>query len=245
MAQATEVKTIAVIGTGDVGFALSRGFLRDGYKVVMGTRKVDESIEKATVEKLKTKGSCKDEMALVEKHIGHFSLTTQQKAAHQGEIVVLAVNWSAVEAVCKELHDILKGKVVLDVNNPLNFEGGKLQGLLPLKDSKGNQRSGGEVVQELLPHSKVVKCFNMVPHALMTDGTRFFKTKPLMYISGNDEHANKWTLELLHKWNFDGHILGDIKTSHYSEVGCILWVFHLAENGFKNSQHAFVLSKTW
>jgi len=150
-----------------------------------------------------------------------------------------------VEPVCKELHEHLKGKVVVDVTNPLHFEGGKFQGLLPLKDSKGNSRSGGEFVQELLPHSYVVKAFNMVNNAFFTDGTRFFKTKPLMYISGNHEKANQWALELARKWNFDAYIFGDIKTSHYSEVTCVMWLFHFQQTGFKQQQHSLALVKTW
>ncbi|ETO35512.1 NADPH-dependent reductase [Reticulomyxa filosa] len=152
MSQAPEVKTIGIVGTGDVGIALARGFLRDGHKVVMGTRKPDGK-EKEFLEKL-TKTAFEDEKQGLSKHTEGFSLTTQEKAAHQGDVVILAVNWAAVEHVCKELKDHLKGKIVVDVNNPLHFEGGKFLGLLPLKDSKGNNRSGGEVVQEALPQSK-------------------------------------------------------------------------------------------
>jgi len=245
MAQAPETKVIGMIGTGDVGLALTRGFLRDGYKVIMGTRKPDESKQKEIIEQLKTKGADKGEMAAVAKNITNFSLTTQIKAAQNAEVVFIAVNWQAVEAVCKEVHEHVKGKVVVDVNNPLHFEGGKLTGLLPLKDSKGNTRSGGEFVQELLSQAKVVKCFNMTNNYFFTDGTRSFKTKPLMYVSGNHEGANQWALELSKKWNFDAHIIGDIKTSHYSEVFCIMWVFHLGETGFKDVHHAFALPRTW
>jgi len=223
--------------------ALTRGFLRDGYKVVMGTRKPDGK-EKETVEKI-TKTAFEDEKEVLAKNIEHFSLTTQEKAAQEGEIVVLAINWSAVESVCKELKGYLAGKVVIYVNNPLNVEGGKLVGLLPLKDGKGNTRSGGEFVQELLPKSHVVKCFNMINFAFFTNGTRWFKTKPLMYVSGNHENANNWVFDLVKKWNFDACILGDIKTSHYSEVICHLWVFHLGQTGFKNKEHALALPRNW
>jgi len=81
MAQAVELRVIGMIGTGDVGLALTRGFLRDGYKVIMGTRKPDEGKTKEIVEKLKTKGINKEEMVAVEKHIGHFSLATQEKSS--------------------------------------------------------------------------------------------------------------------------------------------------------------------
>jgi len=233
-----------LIGSGDVGIALTRGFLRDGYKVIMGTRKPNETKEKEMLENI-IKSAFKDEVDGINKHRGDFSLVTQEDAANKGEIIILAVNWAAVEIVCNKLKSYVKEKIVIDVTNPLHYESGKYAGLLPLKDSKGNHRSGGEVVQELLSHSKVVKCFNMISTIFFTEGTRFFEMLPLMYVSGNDEDANNWTLELLKKWKFDGHVLGDIKTSHYSEVMCHLWLVHYSQTGFKGSKHAFALPRNW
>ena len=75
---------IGIIGSGEVGQSLARGFLKYGYEVMIGTN------NKAKVEELKSKVGAKAA-------VGSF-----EQVARFGELVVLAVKGSAAEAARRE-----------------------------------------------------------------------------------------------------------------------------------------------
>ena len=99
MASPSQIKRIGVLGSGEVGQTLSRGFKDHGYDVRIGTR---------TPAKL-----------------GDFSRKTKIKAATFGEVAewcqaaVLAIHGTAaLDAVALAGPEHLSGKPVLDATNP-------------------------------------------------------------------------------------------------------------------------------
>ena len=258
---ALKVSKIGILGTGDVGCALTRGFICEGYSVLMGTRKASEDKRKDLIAKITTQGVDKEENAAVAKILNSdeassssssskekkFVLDTFNKVACNADLLVLAVSWAAVDAVIATIKEHVKSKVLIDATNPIKVGGDppRALGLFEMKDS--SCKSAGEYVQKQLgSECKVVKCFNIINWKFMTNGTRYFKEpKPLMYVSGNDQQSKQWVLDLVTKWNFDAHDLGGIETSHYSEVGCYLWVHHMFANGKFNTEHALALPRNW
>ncbi len=69
-----------------------------------------------------------------------------------GDIVVLAVPYTALAPIAQQYGDQLAGKVVVDITNPLDFS---TFALIPAADSSATAELAG-----LLPESKVVKAFN-------------------------------------------------------------------------------------
>jgi predicted dinucleotide-binding enzyme len=132
-------RRVGIIGNGDVGQALARGFASRGCEVRVGTRDPAKHAGKA---------------------VGF------AEAAEFGELLVLATMWAGTENALKMAgHQNFAGKVVIDATNPLK-EGpnGRPVGL-----ERGFSDSGGEQVQRWLPAAKVVKAFNIVGNALMVD----------------------------------------------------------------------------
>jgi len=84
---------IAVIGTGNVGAALGRGWAKAGHEVVWGTRRPDGSHEVAPVVAL-------------------------HDAAATGDVVVLAVPFDALAETMAAMGDIT-GRLVVDATNSL------------------------------------------------------------------------------------------------------------------------------
>ena len=78
------------------------------------------------------------------------------------------------------------GKIVIDVTNPLDFSKG-----VPPRLAVGHTDSAGEIVQRLLPESKVVKAFNSVGNPHMVHPNFPQGEPPTMFICGNDENAKK------------------------------------------------------
>src|SRR5262245_47396424 len=202
---------IGVLGTGDVGKALGRGFVTLGHDVMMGAREAGN--EKAA--------AWAGEMG------EHASAGSFADAAAFGEIVVLATLGTAYEAVLGAAGpERLAGKIVVDATNPLDFSRGR-----PPRLAYTGDDSGGERVQGFLPGSQVVKAWNIVGNPLM------FRPElpggpPDMFIAGNSDEAKRKVTDILHDFGwpvvFD---LGGIESSRYLEVMCMVWVLAAVKDG--------------
>jgi predicted dinucleotide-binding enzyme len=130
---------VGILGTGDVGKALAKGFQSRGCDVKIGSRDPKQ------------------------KSAGEF--VTFREAAQHGDVIVLALKWDGTENALKMADpSSFKGKVVIDATNPLKYVDGRPVGL-----ERGFSDSGGEQVQRWLPGAHVVKAFNIVGNALMVD----------------------------------------------------------------------------
>src|ERR1700741_5495192 len=100
-----------MLGTGDVGKALAKGFVNLGHTVKFGTR--DPQNEKAK--------------KLVSAIGATSSAGTFAEAAAFGEIVVLATLWSGTENAIKLASSKnLDGKTVIEATNPVGCPPGAL-----------------------------------------------------------------------------------------------------------------------
>ena len=159
---------VGILGTGDVGRALGRGFIALGHAVKMGAR--DARNEKA--------------LAWAQEVGAKASAGTFADAASFGEVVVLATLGVANEsAITMAGPEQFRGKVLIDTTNPLDFSGG-----MPPKLAVSGNDSAGERVQRLLPDAHVVKAFNTVGNAFMFRPD-FPGGPPDMFICGNHDDA--------------------------------------------------------
>ena len=83
---------------------------------------------------------------------GASAVTTPREAVAGADIVVLAVPYSAVEDVAREIAPVAGGKIVIDPTNPLKADGSGL--------ATDPGTSGAETLAALLPDARVVKAFN-------------------------------------------------------------------------------------
>lgn len=208
---------IGVLGTGDVGKVLSRGFLSRGHEVKIGSR--DPSSENVR--------------SFVAEAGGAMSGGTFAEAAAFGEVVVIATLWSGTKPALDlaGTHNF-SGKVVIDVTNPLVFSDG------PPALALGHTDSGGEQVQRWLPNARVVKAFNIVGNAHMIDPS-FPGGPPDMFICGNDAGAKTTVTQVLDSFGWPAIDIGGIEGSRLLEPMCILWVLYGVRSGSWN--HAFKL----
>jgi predicted dinucleotide-binding enzyme len=210
---------VGVLGTGDVGKALGKAFISLGHEVKIGSRSATNEKALAWAKEMGPKAS-----------VGTFA-----DAASFGDIVVLATlgmaNESALTAAGPER---LKGKVVIDTTNPLDFSGG-----MPPKLGVVGNDSGGERVQKLLPDANVVKAFNTVGSPFMYR-PEFAGGPPDMFIAGNNDDAKNKVSGILKDFGWGAvHDLGGIESSRYLEAMCIVWVLSAVRGG--NWNQAFKL----
>ena len=207
---------IAILGTGDVGKALAKGFEGRGDSVTIGSRDAEKARTAAREAGTRAEGAAFGD------------------AAEWGELAVLATGWSGTENALRLAGaEALSGKVVIDATNPLVFTPG-----LPPALALGHDDSGGEQVQRWLPNSSVVKAFNIAGHAHMVHPD-FPGGPPDMFYCGNDDAAKKTVDGILKDFGWSTIDIGGIEGARLLEPLCILWVLYGLRGGGWN--HAFKL----
>ncbi len=211
---------IGIIGTGDVGKALARGFLRHGHQVMIGSRSADK-------------------LAALRSSIGHQLVTgTFKEAAAFAEVIVLAVKGTAAKDAISGIHgDALAGKVVIDTTNPI-ADAPPVNGVLQF--FTGHNESLLEQLQLAAPSARFVKAWNSVGSAHM-DGPHFAAGKPTMFICGNDQDGKRQVADILQVFGWDAEDMGGAESARAIESLCQLWCIP----GLRSNQwnHAFKLLK--
>jgi len=208
---------VGILGSGEVGQALGRGFASRGHDVKIASR----TPKSEALAKWQTQAK------------GKTSTGTFAETAKHGEVLVLATLGSAVEEVLRLAGPPnMAGKVLIDVTNPLDFSQGPNPGLFI-----GPNDSLGERVQRRVPEAKVVKCFNTVSNTQMVD-PKFAGGNPEMMICGDDAAAKKTVAGILKEFGWPGTIdIGGIEGARWLEATVPLWVLVGSQIG--RWDHAF------
>jgi len=192
---------IGFIGAGGVAQTLAAGYLAKGYQVMLGTRDVSKLAAWLDAD---GRGA----------QAGSFA-----EAAKFGDVVFLSVPAGAIEAAVQAAgKSDLGSKVVIDLTNPMDFSQG-----VPPKFTATIGNSLGEKVQKLLPDAKVVKAFNSIGVAVMTDPV-FDGEAATHFIAGNDDGAKAEATKLIEEFGWDVVDVGGIDQSFFLEALASLWV---------------------
>jgi len=132
----------------------------------------------------------------------------QRKLVAESGIVVLAVPFEARRDVAEKLGDVLDGKIVVDVTNPLKFPG-------PTYDFEG-PGSGAEELQRWLPRARIVKAFNTVFSNAMADA-RVGGEPTSAFVASDDDAARATVLALARDMGFDAVDAGPLSNARWLE----------------------------
>lgn len=179
---------IAVVGSGNVGTALGDGWSAAGHSVVYGSR------------------------SPLKETNANRKVAPVAEAIAQGEVVVLAVPWEAVQEVVSS--NRLAGKTVIDCTNPIT-PGFEL--------AVGCTTSGGEIVANLAKGARVVKAFNTTGFGNMRE-PRFGTTRLTMFYAGDDDTAKETARRLIGDIGFEPVDAGPMKNARYLEPLAMLWI---------------------
>ncbi|MEW6195679.1 MAG: NAD(P)-binding domain-containing protein [Bacteroidota bacterium] len=196
---------IGILGTGIVGNTIGTKLVQLGNKVKMGSR--TSSNEKAA--------------AWVKLNGGNASQGTFEEASLFGEIIFNCTSGTAsVQALKLAGEKNIKGKILIDVANPLDFSKG-----MPPSLTICNTDSLGETIQREFPHAKVVKALNTVNCNVMVNPSLVPGDHDL-FICGNDSDAKEKVTDILRNWFGWKSIidLGDITNARATEMLIPIWV---------------------
>lgn len=138
--------TVSVLGgTGEQGRGLAQRLARAGQKVIIGSRAPERAEQ-------------------IAKEIGHgVTGASNEDAASQGDIVIVAVPWDGHRELLESLSSVLADTIVVDCVNPLGFD---KQGAFALDVAEG---SAAQQAAGVLPDSHVVAAFHHISAVLLLD----------------------------------------------------------------------------
>lgn len=181
---------VAIIGSGSVGKALGGSLARAGHDVVI-TASDPEHARAAAEEIGATPG-------------------TNRNAVADADVAILAVWYpTAVGEVAPEIADVARGRVVIDVTNPVKPD---LSGLAT------SGRSAAEELQEGLPGARVVKAFNTV------FGSNQANPRPevQVQVAGDDSEAKQRVRELAESLGMTSIDAGPLSAARHLEGMALL-----------------------
>ena len=103
----------------------------------------------------------------------------------------------------------LKGKVIVDITNPLTAD---YMGL-----AIGHSTSAAEEIQSALPDAKVVKAFNTVFAQVIAAGPKLAGATVPVYLAGDDSAAKETVRSLVQSIGFASVDAGGLRNARYLE----------------------------
>ncbi len=207
---------IAIIGAGNVGGTLGKGWAKRGHEVIFCVR---DAADPKLKELLAAAG-------------GKAQAATVKDAAASAEVVTLTVPWNAAQDALKNAGD-LRGKILLDCTNPLKPD---LSGL-----THGHTTSGGEQVAAWAPGARVVKIFNTTGVANMGNPV-YPEGASMMLYCGDDPAAKTTAAQLAGDLGFEAFDAGPLAEARLLEPFALVWI-HLAVFQKRGTGFAFRLMR--
>jgi predicted dinucleotide-binding enzyme len=197
---------IAFIGYGQVGAPLADRLQRALHEVTLVANDPNsESVKKALGKN------------------NNLKVAAPKDAVRDAEVVFLATPFQANEAALKAVADEIQGKILIDCTNPVGPN---------LSHGLNNVQSGSEMVQKLVPGTKVVKAFTIYGFENFEDSSYpGYNVKPVMMYSGQDSAAKKIVGELIAQLGWHPLDVGGLDQALHLEHMTFLWVRMVRVNG--------------
>jgi 8-hydroxy-5-deazaflavin:NADPH oxidoreductase len=195
---------IAIIGAGNVGRSLATSFSRAGHSVVVASRDPEDagSIAAAT---------------------GASVAASNENAATQADVVVLAVPFTSAETVAAEIREAVAGKPVIDASNRMGFG--------PNGPTIDGGESNAERLALWLPEAHVVKAFNTlfasnqadpITEGVVLDG----------FVAADDPAAKATVLELVRSIGLDPVDVGPlVRAQQLEQLAFLNIALNITGNG--------------
>ncbi|HEY1900435.1 MAG TPA: NAD(P)-binding domain-containing protein [Steroidobacteraceae bacterium] len=185
---------IGIIGTGRIGGALARAWVKAGHEVLVSSRHPEEL------------------QGLVAELGPHAHAGTPRQAAAFGTVVLISVPYRAMPQLGTDLHTELAGKVILDTSNPSESRDGAMA-------VDAQKLGAGPATAELLQSKRVVRVFNCIGAAsLAHDGFRQPEQLAIP-IGGDDAQALAIAEQLVREIGFDPVVIGSLARTRVFDLG--------------------------
>lgn len=194
---------IGIVGSGRLGGTLGELWLKAGHEVMFS------SLDLA------------HDQALAARLGGRARAGTSKEAAAFGEVLLIAVPYSALPSVGRDLAELIKGKVVLDACNPIPARDGEIA-------TRAREKGAGLASAELLPGAKLVRAFNAIGYARLPAAGQRQGARTGMPMAGEDAGAIAVVSRLVRDIGFEPVVVGPLAMGRYLVPGSPLAGEHTA-----------------
>jgi len=192
----THKSTIAVIGLGNIGTAVTTNLVKGNRSVIIA----DRTFEKAN--------------ALAQK-LGSLAHPKEISAAiKEAEIIVLAVYFNTIKELFNDYATELQGKIIVDPSNPIapDEKGG-------FKKIIDKDQSAGEILSSLLPeNAKLAKALGTLGVASLSKAAFQEPEKAVLFYATDDTSINTEIEDLISDNGFEPIRIGGLDQSIRIEV---------------------------
>jgi predicted dinucleotide-binding enzyme len=197
-ALAQQPMKIGIIGSGRIGSTFGALWAKAGHEVMFSDRDpeaVKRAMEGAGPEsKMRTRsGSVAEAVAF-------------------GDAILIAVPYGALPAIRDQVGDRLRGKVVIDPNNPVAARDGEM-------GAQAKEKGAGVSTAALLPGALIARSFNSWGYATMAREANRPAPRMALPVAADDALAMKIGLQLVNDAGFDAVNAGSLAASKAFDLG--------------------------
>jgi len=185
---------IGVIGSGRVGGTVGELWVKAGHEVMFSS--LDLEHDKALAARLGAGARA----------------GTSREAGAFGDVLFIAVPYSAVPQVGRDLGDALKGKVVLDACNPIPSRDGDMA-------IEAKAKGTGIASPQFLPGARLVRAFNCVGYASMRSEAHRAGERLGIPLAGDDAAALRIAVRLVQDAGFEPVVVGGLARAKDFDYG--------------------------
>jgi predicted dinucleotide-binding enzyme len=185
---------IGVIGSGRIGSTIGGLWVKAGHEVMFSDR--DPEQVKRAIDGLGPRaraGSVSEAVAF-------------------GEAILIAVPYAALPAIRDQVGAQLKGKVVIDPNNPVPSRDGEMA-------AQAKERGAAVSTAALLPGARIVRSFNSWGYSTMAREANRPAPRMALPVAADDAGALKTGMQLVADAGFDPVNAGSLASSKAFDLG--------------------------
>ncbi|ORM61810.1 NADP oxidoreductase [Pantoea rodasii] len=210
------MRTISIIGTGGMAAAIASNASLAGHTVEIVSRNLTKANKLA-------------------QEIGNGAIAGEFGIKPRGDIVILAVPYYAVLDLVIHYGEVLAGKILIDITNPV---GPDLKSFLTPGDSCGSR----EIAKLVPADAHIVKAFNTQFSHVLAAGS--FKEQPLdVFVAADNASAKSQVIAFIKSLNMRPLDVGSLSMARSLEHICLLSL-GLMTHSVKNTHFAIGVSLT-
>jgi len=196
-ARAAQTKTrmrIGVIGSGRIGGTLGGLWAKAGHEVMFSDRDPQQAKRAAEGAGANGRtGSAKEAVAF-------------------GDAVLIAVPYAALPAIAKEVGADLKGKVMIDPNNPIPNRDGEMA-------VAAREKGAAISTAALFPGVRTFRAFNAIGYATFEQEAHRAPPRLAVPVAADDPAALKLGVQLVEDAGFEAVVVGTLAQSRIFDLG--------------------------
>jgi predicted dinucleotide-binding enzyme len=184
-------RTVAIIGTGNIGGRIAADFAAGGLDFLLAGRDT---------------GAAQKIAADLD---GHADVVSVDEAVERADVLVLAVWFDAFQQLIAQYGERLAGKVIIDPTNPVGPDGaGGYRKVI------GEQESSGQILAGLLPSgARLVKAFGTLSAPSLSAAARQEPDRAVLFYAADDDAAGDLVADLIRAAGFDPVRVGGLDQS--------------------------------